>query len=95
MDIHADNDEERYEVGHDDVRVEPITTDVLDSHHTQEIPVGGFDIVDIVGDIDGNEDGADEDGNTAEEPTHETEEAEEGNRIETDLIEQLWFLGID
>ena len=53
--IHANDDEEGDEVCDDDVSIEPVTLNIANGEHTEEVAFAGVDVVEVVGDINGYE----------------------------------------
>lgn len=54
--IHTDDDEEGDEVCDYDVSIEPVSLNIANSQHAEEVALAGINIVEVVGDINGYED---------------------------------------
>ena len=71
MIVDTENDEECNEVEDDDMGVKKGSRDVTDGKHAEDVPLLGFDILQIVDNVDGDEDTAGESGDAREDGTHE------------------------
>lgn len=94
MDVHAENDKKGYKIGHDDVSIEERTRDVADGEHAEDVSTFSRNIAQVVDNIDGDKNGACEEGNASEQPPHKPQEPEEGNGIKTDFVQELWLFRV-
>ncbi len=74
---------------------EEVARYITNRQHTQDIAVLGVDLLEIVNDIDRDEDTACQDGDTGEQPAHESQETKEGDCIETDFFDELRLFRVD
>jgi hypothetical protein len=92
--VYAEHDQECDKVGDCDMRIEQIPGNITDSKHAKDIPGFWVNVPKIVGDIDGNQDTACEQGNATEEPAHEAGEAQKSNGVKTDFIQEFRLFGV-
>lgn len=74
---------------------QPRPRDILDGKDAKGVSVLLLYEFQVEGDVDGYEDAAAKDGDEEEDPTHHTQEAEKGDGIETELVEEHRLLGMD
>ena len=66
----------------------------MESKDTKGISFILRDELQVVGDVDGYKDGATKDRDGEEDPAHHTQEAEKGDRVETELVEEDRLLDV-
>jgi hypothetical protein len=74
MNVHEHHDETRDDISDGDVDIEEGPFDISDRQHAQVVSVLVGNFGQVVVNVDGDEDGACEDGDTGEEPTEEVQE---------------------
>jgi hypothetical protein len=88
------NDENGDEISDHDVGIEEVSFDVTDSEHAEEVTLSGFDVLEIVDDIDGDEDAAGENDNASEKPAKEAVKTEESDCVEANLVQKVGLFGV-
>ena len=88
VDVDKKHNKGRYHIRHHYVRDEVHSPDVADGHHGEDGVVGfGRIVFDGFADVDGDENGACEDGDAGEQVAKHAEEAEEGDCVEADFVD--------
>ena len=75
IDVDEYDDHECDEVGDNDVCVEKFAGDVTDGQHAEYVAFVALDVLEVVGDIDGDKGASGEDGTGGKKPAHKTHEA--------------------
>ena len=88
-------DGESDEIDDGDVAPEEGTAHILDGEDGEGIPCGFPDVAEVVGDVDGDEDGGGEEGDDDEHVAAHGEELEEADCVETDGVDESFLLGRD
>ena len=75
VDVDEHNDHECDEVGYDDVSVEKFARDVADGHHAEDVALVALDMLEVVGDVDGDKSASGQDRTCSKKPAHEAHKA--------------------